>query len=207
MTLADLLAFTGTWTVMMIAMMTPSVLPTVLFFRAAASDAPGVKRHVAPVLFIAGYFVAWSLLGLGVGALRASTEMALMPWHRPLATFALILAGIYQLTSWKAACLDHCRTPTHFFLRHWRPGAAGALFMGMHHGWFCVACCAGLMVALVALGLMNPWWMAAVALVVLAEKTAPGGKRLAVPVGITLIALGVSVWFGVIPVGDTMEGM
>ena len=207
MTTAGVLGFTGTWTLMMVAMMTPSVLPAVLLFRAAASDAPAGNCRVAPILFIAGYFVAWSLLGVGVGVLRQATGVALEPWHRPLAALALILAGTYQLTRWKAACLDHCRTPTHFFLRHWRPGPAGALFMGIHHGWFCVACCAGLMVALIALGLMNPWWMVTVVLVVLAEKAAPGGARLAVPVGIALIALGLGVGFGFIPVSDTMGGM
>jgi len=81
------------------------------------------------------------------------------------------------------------------------------LFMGIHHGWYCVGCCAGLMVALITLGLMNPWWMAGVAAVVMAEKWAPGGDRLAAPAGFALIGLGIAAALGLVHVGGSMPSM
>ena len=192
---------------MMVAMMTPSVLPALLIFRASAPVA--TSGTGSTFNFGAGYFVAWSAIGIGIGALRWVVGTELEAWYRPLGALALVLAGAYQLSRWKHACLDHCRTPTHFFLQHWRPGPAGALLMGIHHGWYCVGCCAGLMVALMTLGLMNLWWMGAIAVLVMAEKWAPNGDRLAAPAGFALMGLGVAVAFGVIPVGGPMqmEGM
>ena len=200
---AGILAFAGAWTAMMIAMMTPSVLPALLLFRASAPVAG--SRTTSAAIFGGGYFVAWGVIGLSVGSLRWIAGSALEPWYRPLGALALVLAGAYQLTRWKRACLDHCRTPTHFFLQHWRPGPAGALLMGIHHGWYCVGCCAGLMVALITLGLMNPWWMAGIALLVMAEKWAPGGDRLAAPAGFALMALGAGVALGVVPISGSMQ--
>ena len=84
----------------------------------------------------------------------------------------------------------------HFFLQHWREGASGAFVMGAHHGLYCVACCAGLMAALVVLGMMSPVWMALLALVVLLEKVTPAGQRLTVPTGVVLLAGGLAVALG-----------
>lgn len=45
--------------------------------------------------------------------------------------------------------------------------------MGIHHGSLCIGCCWTLMALLFVLGVMNLWWIALVAAVVLLEKTVP----------------------------------
>ncbi len=86
-----------------------------------------------------------------------------------------ILAGIYQLTPFKYACLSHCRSPFAFVLNHWRDGWIGALRMGASHGLYCLGCCWVLMALLFAVGVMNLVWVAAIAAFVFAEKLLPGG--------------------------------
>ena len=110
-----------------------------------------------------------------------------------LAAAGLIGAGFYQLSPLKNVCLRRCRAPLGFVLRRWRDGPLGAFSMGLEHGAWCAGCCAGLMVALFALGLMNLAWMAAVALLILAEKALPGGTRVAQVCGVGLIAAGALV--------------
>ncbi|MBI4501428.1 MAG: DUF2182 domain-containing protein [Gemmatimonadetes bacterium] len=201
-------AFVGLWTLMMVAMMAPSVLPTVLVF-ATTAPAPGQSASPARTgLFVTGYFLAWTALGAVVAAGQQLLWPAIAPGARWIAAAALGLAGVYQLTSWKKLCLTHCRTPLHFFLQHWRPGASGALLMGVHHGFYCVGCCAGLMAALITLGLMSPLWMVTIALVVLVEKVATWGERLALPVGVAMMATGAVVAMGWISIGmSLMPGM
>jgi len=87
-----------------------------------------------------------------------------------LAGIVLIVAGAYQWTPLKQACLRHCRSPLAFLLHHWRQGAWGAVISGMRHGLFCLGCCWMLMAPLFVGGLMNLLWIAALALLVLIEK-------------------------------------
>jgi predicted metal-binding membrane protein len=88
-------------------------------------------------------------------------------------------------------------------MQHWRPGARGALRLGVLHAADCIGCCAGLMVALVALGAMNMAWMLTAAVIIFIEKTLPGGHRVARPLGTALIAGGLAMlampWFGSAP--------
>src|SRR5258708_19486173 len=68
---------------------------------------------------------------------------------------ALVVGGLYQLTPWKRTCLSHCRSPLLFLTHAWRDGRLGAMLMGAHHGAYCVGCCWGLMLFLLALGVMD----------------------------------------------------
>jgi len=106
-------------------------------------------------------------------------------------TYLLVLAGVYQLTPLKRACLDHCRSPVHFLTGHWRPGGAGAFRMGLAHGAFCVGCCWVLMALLFVGGVMNLLWIAALAGFVLLEKVLPHGSLVGRAIGAMLIAAGV----------------
>ena len=82
----------------------------------------------------------------------------------------LVLAGVYQLSSWKLACLVLCQSPLGFFLARWRDGRWGAFRMGLAHGVYCVGCCGALMALLFVGGVMNLAWIAALAVFVLLEK-------------------------------------
>jgi predicted metal-binding membrane protein len=105
----------------------------------------------------------------------------------------LILAGAYQFTPLKAACLDHCRAPAHFLTERRRPGRRGALAMGVEHGVFCLGCCWVLMVLLFVGGIMNLYWIVALAALVALEKLTPWGAALGRAAGAGLALWGIFV--------------
>jgi predicted metal-binding membrane protein len=204
--------FLGIWVTMMAAMMLPSTAPMVLVFqRVSAERAHHVSSAtLVPVwVFVAGYLAAWTAFGLAVyGAFRAITALdhGFLAWDRrgPLVVgLAVAAAGVYQLTPLKQACLRYCRTPLHFVMHRWRDGHAGALAMGVEHGLWCLGCCWGLMVVLLALGVMSITWMAIVAALVFAEKVLPFGARLPGAVAVCLIGLG--IWTALAP--GTVPGL
>jgi predicted metal-binding membrane protein len=171
--------FLGVWVTMMAAMMLPSVAPMV------ATHAAIGGRAAATGSFVLGYFAVWTAFGLAAYGIAA--ELPRSSW---LAAAALVVAGLYQLTPLKEACLRRCRAPLGFLAQRWRPGHVGAARLGIEHGAWCTGCCGGLMVALFALGLMSLAWMAAVALVILAEKVLPGGETVARASGLGLVVAG-----------------
>ena len=83
----------------------------------------------------------------------------------------LIIAGLYQLSPWKDACLTKCRTPMSFIVNSWHDGLGGALRMGVEHGLYCLGCCWLLCVILFPLGIMNVAAMAVITLLIFAEKS------------------------------------
>lgn len=120
--------------------------------------------------------------------------------NRWLGAFLLLGAGAYQFTGVKDACLRKCRTPLGFLLTSWRPGRGGATVMGIHHGSLCVGCCWALMTLLFVLGVMNLWWIALVASVVLFEKLVPTDRAsdaLTRALGVGLFAWGTGLLIGV----------
>ena len=147
----------------------------------------------------AGYLLVW--LGFAAAAAtlhwaleRAGLVSAMMmgSQSRLLSGAVLITAGLYQLSPLKNICLAHCRTPTSFLSRHWRPRALGALRLGAMHGAYCVGCCWLLMALLFVGGVMNLTWIAALAILVLIEKVLPPGQWVGRGVGIALIVWGVA---------------
>jgi predicted metal-binding membrane protein len=105
----------------------------------------------------------------------------------------LILAGVYQFTPWKAACLSHCRTPMGFLLSH---GSHGGLRLGLHHGRYCLGCCWAEMLVMFAVGVMNLPWMGGITLAIIAERYVPGaGDSVRKLAGVGLLGLGLDQWF------------
>ena len=188
------------WWVMMVAMMLPTVAPTVLLVTTLAGerqDNSGLIPTTA-MLFALGYLLVWSGFSLGAtllqwrldGAGLLSEKMAF--GNAILASAVLIAAGGYQWTPLKDACLRHCRSPTEFLVRHWRQGLLGAVGTGVRHGFFCLGCCWMLMALLFVGGLMNLAWVGAIALFVLLEKAMPGGDWMSRFSGVLLVAWGVT---------------
>ena len=191
------------WWIMMIAMMTPSATPTILLYARVHRHAlvqGQIQDKLAPTgAFAAGYLLVW--LGFAAAAAtlhwaleRAGLVSAMMmgSQSRLLSGAVLITAGLYQLSPLKNICLAHCRTPTSFLSRHWRPRALGALRLGAMHGAYCVGCCWLLMAVLFVGGVMNLTWIAALAILVLIEKVLPPGQCVGRGVGIALIVWGVA---------------
>jgi predicted metal-binding membrane protein len=197
--------FVGAWTLMMAAMMLPSVAPMALTYaRVTGERARKSQAVLVPTwIFILGYFVAWTAFGLAAYLIDHLIRLLNLAWLAPdrggtiVAGIAIAVAGLYQFTPFKRVCLTHCRSPLDFFLESWHEGPGGALRMGMHHGLYCVGCCWGLMLVLFAVGVMSLFWMAIIAVLIFAEKVLHHGPRLAPVFGIILIALG--VWIVIDP--------
>ncbi len=186
--LASLLA----WQVMIAAMMLPSSLPLVGLYARATARAP--QRRRAMTAFLGGYALVWSGFGLAAFGADAGVHAAVSssPWLERhdwwIGGAVLALAGAFQFTSLKDACLDKCRHPAQFMTRYYERGPAGGLRLGMRHGAFCVGCCWALMLVMFAAGVASLIWMALLTAVMIHEKTRPAGAR-AVPVtGVALLA-------------------
>jgi predicted metal-binding membrane protein len=110
-----------------------------------------------------------------------------------LGAAVLILAGVYQWAPLKDACLSRCRSPLQFIQQHggFRREPHGALALGFRHGLYCIGCCWALMALLFVGGVMNLFWIAALAILVLVEKVAPFGRVIARVAGLAFIAGGV----------------
>ena len=187
--------FLGMWTVMMVAMMLPSVMPVVLLHRSLMASRAGRGEAGAGsnLLLLTGYFAVWTGFGafaylIGTSMTGAAMRSASLSRSVPAATgVVLVLAGVYQLTSWKQACLSHCRSPLDFFARHQIRRPADSLMFGVHHGAYCAACCWALMAIQLALGVMSLPLMAAVAMVIYLEKCWKHGEKLASVVGMLAV--------------------
>ena len=188
--------FVGVWVVMMAAMMFPSVAPTIaLYARMSRRRAP-----TAPLVFTAGYLLAWTAAGVLAYGLTELGRAALddtLAWDRTgrwIAGGTLLLAAGYELTPLKDVCLTKCRSPLGFLLGSWRDGLRGALTMGTRHGAWCVGCCWALMASLFALGVMSLIWMALITALIALEKTVTrGGKATVYATALILLVLGVAV--------------
>jgi predicted metal-binding membrane protein len=189
--------FAGMWLVMMAAMMLPAIVPVVLLFRTVQRQRGARGGPVVPVaVFVSGYLAVWLLAGLGADLAYTVAHAlgARVPFGPNAAPYLggaiLVLAGLYQFTPLKNVCLKHCRSPLHFVMHGWRDGRMGAVRMGATHGLFCLGCCWGIMAVLFVVGLMNLGWMAALSLLIMAEKVAPRGVAIGRVVGGLFVALG-----------------
>jgi predicted metal-binding membrane protein len=187
------------WAVMMTAMMLPSAAPLILLYAAAARRNAAPRNPAAQVYALAaGYLLVWSLFSVLATALQRvlASALILTPMMEPATPLAgaavLALAGAYQLTPFKRACLRACRSPLGFMLQRWRRGVAGAFRLGVSHGTYCLGCCWALMLILFAGGVMNLTLIIAIAAWVAIEKTTPFGERTATLSGIVLLAM--AVW-------------
>ena len=187
------------WQAMMIAMMLPSAWPMLSLYRRTAKHTALRHAGLATFLVAAGYFAVWLAFGAAACAIGLQISRLAMQsdrvslWVPSAAGLALIGAGIYQLTPLKQACLHHCRDPILFLGHVWRPGFAGALRVGVHHGAYCAACCWALMLIQMVLGVMNLGVMIAVAAVIAGEKLWKRGPLLARASGVAAIAIGATL--------------
>jgi predicted metal-binding membrane protein len=195
-TVAGAVGFVGAWVVMMAAMMLPSAAPVVLLYRTAGAN--GRAANTVPL--VAGYLLAWAMFGAFVYAAQQTLGAAIhssstLSNARPYAVAGILaIAGVYQFTPLKQACLRQCRSPLDFLMHRWRgAGAFDALRLGVEHGAYCVGCCWGLMAVLVVAGAMNLIWVVLIALIVFVEKLMPFGERGAQLTGAGLALLAVLV--------------
>lgn len=190
------------WSVMMIGMMLPSAAPMLLIYARVGRQALEQQASFAATgWFALGYLLVWT--GFALIATLAQwglDRLALLTPQMQVAGVTiggavLIVAGLYQWTPLKDVCLAQCQSPLVFIQRHggFRRDRLGALVMGLRHGAYCVGCCWALMALLFVAGVMNVLWIAAIAILVLAEKVLPVGRLLARVAGAGFIAAGLGL--------------
>jgi predicted metal-binding membrane protein len=182
------------WIAMMVAMMLPSAAPMILLFAVIDRKREGA---VAPLgmtaLFALAYLTIWAGFSIATTVVQWGLQQAMLlspamaTGSTALTGILLLLAGIYQLTPLKQACLRQCRSPLDFLTRNWRSGKVGAFRMGLRHGVFCIGCCWAMMALLFVGGVMNLLWVAALAAFVLAERLLPAGRMPSRTAGLGLI--------------------
>jgi predicted metal-binding membrane protein len=190
------------WWIMMIAMMLPSASPVILLAAAInRRSAVDRKPYGSVGLFVLGYLSAWAAFSLAAVLAQWLLEkagmlsMLMQSANHLLSAVLLIIAGMWQFSQYKQACLKHCRSPVEFLSNHRREGAWGAVMMGAHHGVYCLGCCWFLMALLFVGGVMNLYWIIGLALFVYFEKVLGYGERLGKVAGVALMVAGaVLLW-------------
>lgn len=170
------------WAEMMVAMMLPSATPMILMFAAVNRRRREQQQPFVPTaMFVLGYIAIWTTFS-AVAALaqwvlhaKALLSPAMVSTSPFLGGALLVVCGAFQWTRLKETCLTRCRSPLSFVMTDWQEGSRGALLMGLKHGTYCAGCCWALMAILFVAGVMNVWWVAAIAILVLLEKIAPMG--------------------------------
>ena len=188
------------WGGMMVAMMLPAAAPMILTFDSLERRNAQAGRATSRSLAFAGaYLVVWigysaltagAQWGLQASGMLTPTIVSSSEW---LTAGVLILAGLYQLTPLKQACLRRCRTPVGFLMAEWRDGTRGALAMGLKHGLYCAGCCWALMLLLFVAGVMNPIWIVFLTLVVALEKWPRLPRWLTRVFGAALLSAGAAI--------------
>jgi predicted metal-binding membrane protein len=190
-------AFAAAWTVMVGAMMLPSAIPMLQVFWAASA---GQQRPaLARTAMVVPYVAVWlGFAGLALAA-DAMVHALVATWGwlaaRPdlLLGGVLVLAGAFQFTELKKACLTGCRSPLGMMWEHYRHGIRAAWGLGVRHALLCLGCCWALMLVMFATGTGALAWMLLLTGVMVAEKTTSWGARLVTPTGVGFIASGLLV--------------
>ncbi len=193
--LVALVVFLACWQVMTVGMMLPSSMP-MLYIMVHASRKPGQPRTIQ-LAFLAGYAVVWT--GFAATAFLGDTLihqvvhwwlwLYLHSWVIGAATLAL--AGGFQFSPLKHCCLKHCRSPFSFFVHYYRKGVGGAWRLGLRYGVSCLGSCWALMLVMFGLGVGSLVSMVLLTVVMVVEKTFPGGQRLSPMIGVALLGLAV----------------
>jgi predicted metal-binding membrane protein len=194
-----LVFFVAGWSLLTVAMMLPTSLPLVALFHGLTRRRPDQPLLIA--LLLAGYLGVWMLFGglahLGDQYLHEAVQD--LPWLEGRAwvigAATLLVAGVYQFTPLKYHCLEKCRSPLSFVMAHWqgRRERMHALWLGVHHGLFCIGCCWSLMLLMFVVGVGNLSWMLLQSAVMAAEKNLPWGRRLSAPLGLALLYWGAAL--------------
>jgi len=189
-------SFVGMWVVMMAAMMLPSLAPMLWRYRQAVGGTGEARMFRLTALVGAGYFFVWTVSGmavflLGVAAATVTMRSAGLARAVPIAAGVVVLiAGLLQLTPWKARQLACCREAQDDG-RALSPDAGAAWRHGLRLGVRCGSCCAGLTAVLLVIGVMDLRAMALVTAAISAERLAPAGLQAARAVGAVVVAAGV----------------
>jgi len=178
------------WLLMSAGMMAPSALPAFATYDDLDHAGPAGQARFGAL--VAGYLAVW----LGFSALAAGLQMALFDAGLVsafgdsrsglLSAALLALAGLYQFSPLKAACLARCRAPLAFFFQHWDEGPWR---MGLRLGLTCLGCCWALMLLAFVGGVTSLAFMGLAMALMAVEKLPRIGRLVTAPLGVVLVAL------------------
>jgi len=185
------------WALMALAMMAPTAFPAFRTFAQLSRTAGAGSLPLAALL--SGYMAVW--LGFAVAAAVLQVRLAELGLvsdlgrsvSAPLNGILLILAGSYQFSALKQACLNACQSPMTFFFNHWQPGTRGGAKLGVRLGAVCLGCCWALMLLAFVAGTMNLAFMGLAMVLMSLEKLPAIGARITAPLGVFLILTGAVV--------------
>jgi predicted metal-binding membrane protein len=165
------------WCAMTLATMLPTAVPMIVTHADLADTAAAKGEPAAsPLMLIAGYVAVWFV----AAAVFTALQVLLTRWSilgADMASASLLfsgtvalIAGVYQLSAFKLACMTHCQHPLPFFFANWTARPAGVFRLGVRQGLYCVGCCWAMMLLMFAFGVMNVVWMAIFGAVMTIEK-------------------------------------
>lgn len=189
------------WVSMMVAMMLPSTAGVINAFATITRRRRARRQPYTPTLvFVGGYIVAWSCFGAMATIVQWQLYRAailapnMQNTSLAFAGVILLVAGLYQFTALKSACLRGCRTPLAFIIAEWRDGHSGAFLMGARHGFSCIGCCWALMALMFCVSIMDLRWAAALTVYTTIEKLMAGGDTIIAPAfGTVAIIIGATL--------------
>lgn len=175
---ASLAAFGGLflmWVLMSVAMMLPAAAPMIRTYCEIADTAGREgRRAVHPLVLVAGYLAVWLAASAAFAALAMAAGAVADSAPRGVAlagsAAALGIAGLYQFSRLKQACLEKCRNPFAILFARWSERASRIFRLGLEQGVWCLGCCWSLMLVMFAVGLMNVFWMALIGLFAIVER-------------------------------------
>lgn len=178
---ARLGVLTVMWSLMAVAMMLPSAAPMIRTYCEIADTARAKGEAVVhPLVLVGGYLGVWIAASIGFAALTIAVQELskasdpLAPVQGLAAAVAVGLAGLYQFSGLKAACLRKCRNPFSILFGRWSTRAGRIFQLGIDQGAWCLGCCWALMLVMFSVGIMNPFWMAVLGVFALFEKQMAG---------------------------------
>ncbi|WP_258593370.1 DUF2182 domain-containing protein [Mesorhizobium sp. AR07] len=165
------------WFLMAIATMLPSAAPMIRTYCEIA-DTARIKGEpvVLPLVLVAGYLSVWLAASVMFAALTLAAHASAAPRGMldPVigiaGALALLIAGLYQFSGLKEACLKKCKNPFSILFANWSARPAHIFRLGVAQGIWCLGCCWALMLVMFAVGVMNVFWMALIGLFTLIEK-------------------------------------
>jgi predicted metal-binding membrane protein len=192
------------WAAMSGAMMLPTVAPMVTTYAEVAATAARKRLPAAPLaVLVAGYVAVWLVFSAAATLAQwGATSALLLTPHMTLVSPVLagalfLLAGAYQFTPLKHACLTRCRSPFPVLFSRWSERPAAMFRLGIDEGLACLGCCWALMTLMFAVGLMNVVWMGMLAAAMVAEKLT-STRRVPYAIGATLLLIGAGIWVSIL---------
>lgn len=199
--LAVFLAVAVMWFFMSVAMMLPSAAPLIRTYCEIADTARAAGKSAAhPLWLVSGFLIVWLIAAVVFGGASwiagglSGSDAMVAPAVAPVSAVALALAGLYQFSGLKQACLKKCRNPFSTLFGNWSDRPADVLRLGVKQGIWCLGCCWALMLIMFAVGVMNVFWMALLAVFTAIEKTVPG-TGLSRITGVILLVWALAVLF------------